>query len=91
MDARQFIAELKSRGVYRVAAFYSAGAWALLQVADIVFPIMGLPDTSVTMVLLIAALGFPIALCLAWWFDITPEGIVEAPEAVVRDLRSRPG
>ena len=79
MHARQFIAQLKSRKVDRVAVFYSAGAWALLQVADLVFPIMGLPDTGVTMVLAAAALGFPIALCLAWWFDITPDGVVETP------------
>lgn len=79
MQARQFIAELKTRKVDRVAAFYSAGAWALLQVADLLFPIMGLPDNGVTIVLAVAALGFPIALCLAWWFDITAQGVVEAP------------
>lgn len=79
MHARQFIAELKTRKVDRVAVFYSAGAWALLQVADLLFPIMGLPDTGVTIVLAVAALGFPIALCLAWWFDITDQGVVEAP------------
>ena len=76
MNIRRFLAEMKGRGVYRVAAYYSAGSWALLQVADIFFPILGLPDWAITAVLAAAALGFPLALALAWIFDITPEGIV---------------
>jgi TolB-like protein/Flp pilus assembly protein TadD len=74
MELRQFITELKSRKVYRTAAVYSAGAWALLQVADVLFPVVGLPDWSVTAVLLLAALGFPLALVLSWLFELTPEG-----------------
>jgi TolB-like protein/Tfp pilus assembly protein PilF len=77
MDIRRFLAELKGRGVYRVAAFYAAGSWALLQVADIFFPILGLPDWAITTFLAAAALGFPIAIVLAWIFEITPAGIVE--------------
>ena len=42
MDLKQFIAELKGRGVYRVTAIYCAGAWALLQVADVMLPVLGL-------------------------------------------------
>ena len=79
MDARRFLAELKARGVYRVAALYAAGAWALLQVADLFFPLLGFPDWGITALLAVAAVGFPFAIVLAWWFDITPEGIVEAP------------
>ncbi len=79
MDLRQFIAELKGRGVYRVTAIYCAGAWALLQVADVMFPVLGLPDWSITAVLLASAAGFPVALVLAWLFDFTPGGVVEAP------------
>ncbi|GAB3278322.1 hypothetical protein GCM10027297_15140 [Parahaliea aestuarii] len=82
MDARQFIAELKTRGVSRTAALYCAGAWALLQVADLVFPIIGLPDESVTLVLVAAAIGFLPAMLLAWWFDLTPQGVVSGvPQA----------
>jgi TolB-like protein/Flp pilus assembly protein TadD len=79
MKLNQLINELRSRGVYRVAAIYSAGAWALLQVADIIFPILGLPDWSVSAVLVTAAIGFPVAVVVSWLFDITPEGLVEAP------------
>lgn len=89
MDARQLLAELRARGVYRVAALYSAGAWALLQVADLFFPLLGLPDWSITALLAVAAAGFPFAIILAWWFDITPEGIVEAPPPVTPPQRYR--
>ncbi|MBN7796229.1 tetratricopeptide repeat protein [Parahaliea mediterranea] len=87
MDARQFIAELKSRGVYRVAALYCAGAWALLQVADVFSPMLGLPDNAVTLVLLATAIGFPVALLLAWRFDLTARGVVAAPPTVTPSRR----
>ena len=48
MDIRRFLAELKGRGVYRVAALYAASSWALLQLADVFFPILGLPDWAIT-------------------------------------------
>ncbi len=89
MDIRRFLAELKGRGVYRVAAFYAAGSWALLQVADIFFPILGFPDWAITTVLAIAALGFPVAIMLSWVFEITPEGIVETNAAGVNFGRLR--
>ena len=89
MDARQFIDELKTRGVYRVAAFYCAGAWALLQVADLFFPMLGLPDESVTVVLIAAGAGFPFALLLSWRFDLTPEGVVSAPATTVPTHRGK--
>ena len=75
MDIRRFLGELKGRGVYRVAALYAAGSWALLQVADIFFPILGFPDWAITTVLAFSAVGFPMALILAWVFEITPEGL----------------
>ncbi|AQA17786.1 hypothetical protein BST95_05615 [Halioglobus japonicus] len=74
MELRQFVSELKSRKVYRTAAVYCAGAWAFLLVSDIIFPVVGLPDWTVTAVLVIAALGFPLALILSWLFELTPEG-----------------
>jgi TolB-like protein/Tfp pilus assembly protein PilF len=84
MRFQQFLVELKGRRVYRVAAIYAAGSWALLQIADIFFPMLGLPDWAITSFLAVAALGFPIALVLAWLFDITPGGVVEA-DAVTLD------
>ena len=78
MQLRQFITEVRTRGVYQIAAYYTAGAWVLLQVADIMFPVLELPDWSVRALLVIAAAGFPVALVLSWLFDLTPQGIVEA-------------
>ncbi len=89
MDIRRFLAELKGRGVYRVAAIYAAGSWALLQVADIFFPILGFPDWAITTVLVVAALGFPVAIMLSWVFEITPEGIVETDAVGVNFGRLR--
>lgn len=67
--------ELKRRNVIRVAIFYVVAAWLLLQVADILLETMGVPDWGMKLILVILAIGFPIALILSWVFEITPEGI----------------
>ncbi|MBE9540590.1 MAG: tetratricopeptide repeat protein [Proteobacteria bacterium] len=85
MEIRQFIAELKGRGVHRVTAYYAAGAWVLLQVADVVFPLFDLPVWSITAVLVLTAIGFPIALVLSWLFDLTADGVVEATPITSED------
>ncbi|MCZ6829462.1 MAG: FlgO family outer membrane protein [Gammaproteobacteria bacterium] len=89
MNVSRFLTELKGRGVYRVAAIYAAGTWALLQVADILFPMLGFPAWAITTVLAAAALGFPIAIVLAWLFDITPQGIVETDTVDINFERLR--
>lgn len=81
---RRFLTELKRRNVYRVAVVYAAAAWALLEVADLVSPHLGLPEWTVSLVLLLCALGFPISIILAWAFDLTPEGIMRT-QAVARE------
>lgn len=83
MDIQRFLAEAKTRGVYRVSAIYAAACWALLQVADVIFPIVGFPQWAITLVLAVAALGFPVAVLLSWVFDITPGGIVETDTATI--------
>jgi adenylate cyclase len=70
-----FFDELKRRRVVRVALVYLVVAWAIIQVADTVAPRIGLPTWTVTMVIMLAGLGFPVALVFAWIFDITPQGI----------------
>ena len=70
-----FFTELKRRNVFRVAALYAVGSWLLLQVGDILFGLMGLPDWALRLVLGILLLGFPAALVLAWIYELTPEGI----------------
>ena len=70
-----FFTELKRRNVIRIASFYGAGAWLVLQVADVLLELLDAPDGSLRLVAIILALGFPFALLLAWVFEITPEGI----------------
>ncbi|MEN8145838.1 MAG: hypothetical protein ABFS14_12915 [Gemmatimonadota bacterium] len=72
---QQFLAELKRRRVFRVMAVYGIVGFAIIEVADAVFPRMALPDWSVTLVVWLALLGFPIALVLAWALELTPEGV----------------
>jgi adenylate cyclase len=72
---RPLLAELKRRRVYRVAAVYVVVAWVLLQLGNIVVEPLHLPEWTMTMLILLLVLGFPVAVVLAWAFDITPEGV----------------
>ena len=72
---RSFFEELKARRVYRVAAVYVVVAFALLQGADLLFPVFDVPERLFRLLVIIALGGFPIALVLAWVFDLTPEGL----------------
>jgi TolB-like protein len=76
-----FFQELKRRRVVRVAMVYGGVAFAVLEGADMVFPRLGFPDWTVTLVMMLAIFGFPVALVLSWVFDITPGG-VERTESV---------
>ena len=64
------VAELKQRKVFRVAAAYAVVAWLLIQVVATVGPALKLPDWTLTFTVVLAALGFPVALVLAWVFDV---------------------
>src|SRR5213595_1743043 len=75
MDSRSFFAELKRRNVYKVAIAYAIVAWLLMQVASQIFPFFEIPNWAVHLVVLLLILGFPIALVLAWAFELTPEGL----------------
>jgi len=70
-----FFEELKRRNVVRVGIAYGVATWLLIQVTDIVFPRIGLPDSAVTLVIALLFIGFIPALILAWAFEMTPEGI----------------
>jgi eukaryotic-like serine/threonine-protein kinase len=77
----RLLAELHRRRVPRVAALYCVAAWLAMQVASVVFPALGLPAGAVTVVVVLCILGLPLAVALAWLFDITPEGDVVAGAA----------
>ncbi len=70
-----FFSELKRRKVFQVAAMYAFVGWLLIQVADASFEHLNLPDWSVTLVIALVAIGFPLALILAWAYDVTPGGV----------------
>ncbi len=80
VKAENFFAELKRRKVYRVAIGYAVVAWLLIQVATQTFPFLDIPNWIVRLIILVLALGFPIALVLAWAFDITPRGVVRTED-----------
>lgn len=71
----QLIRELKRRNVLRMAALYIVIAWVIVQVADALIGLASLPAWSGQVVLVLLALGFPIALIFSWFFEITPEGL----------------
>ncbi len=71
----QFWQELKRRKVFRVVAMYAATAFIIMEAGDIMLPRLGLPDWSVTFIIVLLIVGFPIAIILSWIFDITPEGV----------------
>ena len=67
--------ELKRRNVFRVGIAYTVATWLLIQVTDTVFPRIGLPDSAVTLVIALLAIGFIPALIFAWAFEMTPDGL----------------
>src|ERR671930_651932 len=75
MNSGNFFAELKRRNVYKVAIAYAVVGWLLVQVATQVFPFFEIPNWAVRLVVLVIIIGFPIALVIAWAFELTPEGL----------------
>ena len=75
MNPRNFFAELKRRNVYKVAVAYAVVGWLVMQVAATVVPALHLPDGITSAVVVLTLLGFPIALVIAWAFEMTPEGM----------------
>lgn len=74
-----WLSELRRRKVFRVAAVYLVAGWLLIQVADATFAPVGLPGWSLTLVIVLVAIGFPLACILAWAFDVTPRGLERTP------------
>jgi len=70
-----FFSELKRRNVYKVAVAYAVIGWLLVQVTTQVFPIFEIPNWALRLIVLAIIIGFPIALVIAWAFELTPEGI----------------
>jgi adenylate cyclase len=77
------VSELRRRRVFRVAAVYAIVGWAVVEVSATVFPALQLPDWTITLIVILAVMGFPVALALAWAFDITPSGVERTPSLVL--------
>src|SRR5215468_9629657 len=86
-----FFAELKRRNVYKVAVAYAIVGWLLIQIATQVFPFLEIPNWIIRLVIALVAIGFPIALVIAWAFELTPEGLKRTedidPAALARQPR----
>jgi TolB-like protein/Flp pilus assembly protein TadD len=75
-----FLSQLKQRRVYRVAIGYAIVAWLMVQIAATVLPAFHASEFVLPVLILVLGVGFPVALVLAWAFDVTPSGIEKAPE-----------
>ena len=75
MNPKNFFAELKRRNVYKVAVAYAVVGWVIAQIATQIFPFLEIPNWVVRLVIVLIAIGFPIALIIAWAFEATPEGL----------------
>src|SRR5206468_12423116 len=88
MKPKGFFAELKRRNVYKVAVAYLVAGWALAQGIAQVFPVFDIPNWAVRLIVLAIVIGFPIALVMAWAFELTPEGLKRTEDV---DLTTQTG
>ena len=89
MKDSNFFVELKRRNVYKVAIAYAVVAWLLIQAASILFPTFEAPPWVMKVFVTAIIFGFPVALILAWAFELTPEGIKRAEEAAPNESITR--
>ena len=89
MIANKFFSELKRRNVYKVAVAYAVVGWLSIQVATQVFPFLEIPNWAIRLIILLTALGFPVAIIIAWAFELTPEGIKRTESADAARQHSR--
>jgi TolB-like protein/Tfp pilus assembly protein PilF len=80
VNATKFLTELKRRNVYRAAVAYGVVAWFITQLTTHVFPFFEIPNSAVRFVVIGLAVGFPIAMLLAWVYEFTPEGVVRTED-----------
>lgn len=85
-----FVSELKRRNVFKVGAAYAVVAWLLIQVADTLLPTFGAPDWVMRVFATLLILGFPLALVVAWAFELTRDGVKTAAEADRSEGAARP-
>ncbi len=89
MKIDNFFSELKRRNVYKVAVAYAVVGWLIAQIATQIFPFLEIPNWVVRLVIVLIAIGFPIALVIAWAFEATPQGIKRTEVADAKHEHSR--
>jgi TolB-like protein len=82
----RLLREMRRRRVFRTAALYIVGTWLVMQVADVVFPAMDIPERAIRYVLIAAILGFPAAIVFGWFYDIGVHGIRRTAPAGAEEL-----
>ncbi len=85
MNFNQFFKELKRRSVYKVAVTYAVVAWLVAQIAGLGASSYGAPEWVMKMILLVLVVGFPIALILAWAFEMSPQGIIRTTSVAAQE------
>jgi len=85
MDFKKFFNELKRRNIYKVAITYAIVAWLILQIGSVVFETIKTPDWVMKVLLFFIVIGFPIALIMAWAFEMSPQGIVRTNSAAAKE------
>jgi TolB-like protein/Tfp pilus assembly protein PilF len=90
MKIDNFFAELKRRNVYKVAVAYIVGGWALSEGISQVFPVFDVPNAIIRLIVILIIAGLPVALVLAWMFEITPEGIKRTATADAMPASAKP-
>jgi TolB-like protein len=86
VNSSNFFAELRRRNVYKIAVAYAVAGWALAQGIAQVFPVFDVPNWAVRLIVILIIMGFPVAVVLAWAFEITPEGVKRTEDV---DLAAR--
>src|SRR5437588_1168977 len=89
MKIDNFFAELKRRNVYKVAVAYAVVGWLVIQVSSTVLPTFHAPEWVVQTLVVLVLLGFPVALVLAWAFELTPQGIKRAEDVPAEESITR--
>ncbi len=84
---RKLVQELRNRSVFRALVAYGVVAWMLLQVADVTFDRLPIPENSMTVLIVLVAIGFPVVVVLAWAYELTARGIVRHEETGTRAPR----
>ncbi len=90
MEPGKFFRELRRRNIFRVAAAYGIVGWLIIQVATSTFPILEIPRWCVRLVVVMVILGFPVAMILAWAYELTPEGLKRTDEVPPTEAARRP-